>query len=145
MTARNRAAYCTFGLSCTVSRIEKPLKAKDIGNSEKAKRCFRWSEIVAIAMAKTKAQAQGGTEYSCVWIAIPCEEVVKKRKKRVVIYGHTRISQVFEDCWSKVCISYQRVSSRILQSRASYELTVSGHNEANVHQTSHKYFVFPKS
>ena len=48
--------------------MAKPEMAMVIGKRVNAKRCRVKSEAVATIIEKTKAQAQGGTEKSCVRI-----------------------------------------------------------------------------
>ena len=69
MQIRNSDAYCTEMLSCTLSRIAKPVIDKQMGPRVNKKRCLVQSETVATIMAKPKATAQGGTERSWVWMA----------------------------------------------------------------------------
>src|SRR5437667_3135403 len=70
MTTRKSAAYWSFGRRCTVRRMAKPVMDTQMGIRVKRKRCLRRSERVATSIAKTKAQAQGGTEWSWVPIGV---------------------------------------------------------------------------
>ena len=68
IAARKSAAYWSFVLSWTMSKIRKPVMETAVGRSTKTKRCRKWSDANAVSMASAKAQAQGGTESSCVRI-----------------------------------------------------------------------------
>ena len=50
--------------------VENPARATNRDNRTKRKRRFVKSEAVAMIMAKTKEQAQGGTDKSWVLIAL---------------------------------------------------------------------------
>ena len=74
IAARKRAEYWVLTWLWTVKRMAKPEMAMQIGIIVKRKRCLTLSEIVAMIIAKVKEAAQGGTERSWVWIAIPLSQ-----------------------------------------------------------------------
>ena len=70
IVARKSAPYCRWTLSCTTSRMMKPVRAMAIVGRMKTKRLRNRSEKVAVIIAIANAHAQGRTDSSCVWIAL---------------------------------------------------------------------------
>jgi len=110
IAARKRAEYWVLTWLWTVKRMAKPEIATQIGIIVKRKRCFTLSEIVAMIIAKAKAAAQGGTERSWVWIAIPlsqcfCTFLCSTVKREGEL---TTVPKLPDNGRCKVCISVGR-------------------------------------
>lgn len=70
LAARNNAAYCKCLLSCTTSKMMKPVSATANEPTMNAKRIRIQSDATATTIADTNAQAHGGTESNWLWIAL---------------------------------------------------------------------------
>jgi len=125
IAARKRAAYWILMLLWTVKRMAKPETATQIGIIVKRKRCLALSEIVATIIAKVKEAAQGGTERSWVWMAIPLSQYSSIFLRSMVgLEGElTAVSKLPDDGRCKICIS------------------VGWNDETKVHESSDEDFV----
>lgn len=70
MAKRNKRPYSAWWLSWTLSNSPRPIMVITMLPMAKKKRCFIQSDTKAMNMDQTKAQAHGGTEISCVWMAL---------------------------------------------------------------------------
>ena len=70
MAERWMAAYCRCQLSCTMNSMIMPAKATAVAPRMNTNRMRILSEIAATVIEDTNEHTQGGTESSCVWIAL---------------------------------------------------------------------------